>query len=215
MKCCECNKNECVTLGKIFINECCSSYDNIFYCNTCYYDINIPKMCKKCCMTNCCNKCCKFITKINLNKKEIKNIDNNISKYINISGIRNIIHKYNIEKEPIRLTIYNTDYTYRLIHHKKILNNKYNVIYIKDNLWGLYLRNISKYKDNYIKYLDKNINMSGVFVSTKPINHNLVRTFNYCNGNIFWPKYYNKKIIYNSKKKQYYIFDIYTYNTRI
>ena len=49
MKCFNCN-----------INECCTENFNIFYCNTCYHDINIPKLCKK---------CCKFITKINLNKK--------------------------------------------------------------------------------------------------------------------------------------------------
>jgi hypothetical protein len=60
MKCCKYNKNQCVTIGKLFINEYCSNHVNIFYCNTCYHDINIPKLCKK---------CCKFITKINLNKK--------------------------------------------------------------------------------------------------------------------------------------------------
>lgn len=215
MKCYKCNKNECVTRGRLFINECCSNNNNIFYCNTCYYDINIPKMCKKCCMTNCCNKCCKFITKINLNKKEINFINKNINNYINIKNISNIISNYIIEKPPIILTIYNTNYTYRLIRYSDILYNKYNIIYIKDNLWGLGLKNISKYDDDYIKFLNKNINMDGVFVSTKPIDHNIVRTFNYCNGNIFYPKYYKKKIIYDSPTRQYYIFDIYTYNTRI
>ena len=57
---------------------------NIFYCSSCYYDLNIPKLCKKCCMTNCCSKCCKFITKINLNKNEISIINKNINNYINI-----------------------------------------------------------------------------------------------------------------------------------
>ena len=85
------------------------------------------------------------------------------------------------------MTIYNTNYTYRLIRYSDILYNKYNIIYIKDNIWGLGLKNISKYDDDYIKFLNKNINMDGIFVSTKPIDHHIVRTFNYCNGNIFYP----------------------------
>lgn len=214
MKCFNCNINECITLGKSFINECCSNNNTIFYCSSCYYDLNTPKLCKKCCMTNCCSKCCKFITKINLNKKEISIINNNINKHININYLNNIIYSYIKEKQSIRLTIYNTKYTYRLYKYKKILYDKYNIIYIKDNVWGLGLRNISNYDNNYIKFLDKNINIDGIFVSTKPIDHNIIKTFNYCNGNIFYPEYYTKKIIYDSPTKQYYIFDIYTYDTR-
>ena len=48
MKCFNCNINECITLGQIYINECCTENFNIFYCSSCYYDLNIPKLCKKC-----------------------------------------------------------------------------------------------------------------------------------------------------------------------
>ena len=53
--------------------------------------------------------------------------------------------------------------------------------------------------------------MDGIFVSTKPIDYNIVITFNYCNLKSFYPQYYKKSMFYDLTNKQQYIFDIYTY----